>query len=176
MMGLVQLDFENLQAWRLWSLSGQPAPMLNYTWSEEFSLCISFSHNLSIYNQCLFSLLCTSAKSLAPFSNYLSFRHWEAAVQPPEAASSPGWTSWTSSASPHRTSASTPDHSGGPLLKLLQSVNVFLASQDQKLDVVFQMQSNDYQVKGNNHFSKSAGCAPVNIVLYVFSLQHSFRG
>lgn len=113
MMVLLQLSFENLQAWTLWSLSGWPAPMLNCTWTEEFSLCISFSHNLSIYNQDLFSLLCASVKSLAPLSNYLSFRHRGAAVQPSEAVSCPGWTSWTSSASPYRSSASNPDRSSG---------------------------------------------------------------
>jgi len=102
-----------------------------------------------------FSLLCTSVKSLAPFSNYFSFRHRGAAIQPPETVSSAGWTIWISSAFPHRANASTPDCSGSPLLNLLQSVNIFLALQGQWLDVVFQMQSNNYQVKGNKDFSSA---------------------
>ena len=79
-------------------------------------------------------------------------------VLPGPPASSWCWRIVVPSAFPHRTSAPTSDRLGGPLLKLLQFIDVLRGL---RLDVLLQIWSNKCWVKGN----RSLGLVAVHLLI-----------
>lgn len=67
-----------------------------------------------------------TVKSLPPSSGWAPLRHWRMLFRRPKTTSSPGWTTPYPSACPHRTSAPSTNHCGGPRLNSLQLVNRYL--------------------------------------------------
>jgi len=71
----------------------------------------------------------------------------------PETTSSPVVRSPDPSASLHRASVPAPNHLGGSPLNSLQLVSAFPVLESARLEVVFQIRSQECQVKGDNPFS-----------------------
>lgn len=69
---------------------------------------------------------CPTVKTLPPSSGWPPLRHWRMMFRHPKTTSSPGWPTPSPSASPHRASASPPNHCGGPTLNSLELINRYL--------------------------------------------------
>lgn len=115
---LIQSDFKSLQGWRLHSLPGQPAPVLNCPNSEKTFLVLSMLQCMSLVCHppavcCLW--LCLLGKLAVGTGGLL--------LALPKAIPSPRWKSPGPSASSHRIAA--PPQLGGPLLNLFHFIPLF---------------------------------------------------
>lgn len=119
--GSILSGLKNLQGWRLHSLSGQPAPLLDYLQGEKIMLSL----NLVSTHVCSFL-----SSYQASLSSYTPHRYQKAAVR-----SKPPFLQVEQDQFPAvEICALVPHHLGGPLLNSLQLIIVFTVLAAPKLD------------------------------------------